>query len=79
MNEIIIRIRNWEEQRDYRRSTGTPEQFEVLIDGEKIPRLEKFSIDLTNYMDRTYDPDVRKDFSYTIKQYIDCDSWKPPS
>lgn len=73
MNEIVIKIKNFKEWRN----SHYKEQFEVYIDGEKIPRLDTFSITVDNQV-REEVPNATKYLNYNIKQHIDYESWEIP-
>ena len=74
MNEIIIRIKDWKEQ-----AQTFGEQFELFINGEKVPRVTEFSMNIKNDSKHKYCAfDPSENFSYTIKQHIDWESWEHP-
>lgn len=73
MSEITIKIKNFKEWHE----SHYKEQFEVFIDGEKIPRLESFSITVDNQIGEDV-PNATKYLNYSIKQHIDYEDWEMP-
>lgn len=74
MSEIVIKIKDWKELH----KNQYIEQFEVYIDGEKIPRVDEFGISVKNHWDRRDKYDVREGLTYTLKQHLPYENWEKP-
>lgn len=74
MSEIVIKIKNWKELH----ANHYAEQFEVYVDGEKIPRMDEFSITVKNHPGLGNGYDVTEGLSYTLKQHLAYEDWEKP-
>lgn len=69
MKEITIKIFDNISHRQEKHSAYY-EDFEVFVDGKKIPRLHRFSLDFVNNPDKSA-YQLETDFIYHVEQFVD--------